>query len=46
MSVSMSASVYVRSGTTSYSASGSESTISPILIYIRCLLVLIDLFHN
>jgi hypothetical protein len=27
-----SASVYVRSGTTSYSVSGSESTISPILI--------------
>jgi hypothetical protein len=34
-----SASAYVGSGATSYSASGSESTISHILIEIRCLLV-------
>jgi hypothetical protein len=34
-----SASAYVGSGVTSYSASGSVSTISPILIEIRCLLV-------
>jgi hypothetical protein len=38
--VSGSVSAYVWSGVTSYSASGSESTISPILIYIRYLLVL------
>jgi hypothetical protein len=31
MFVSGSASAYVRSGSTSYSASGSESTISPII---------------